>query len=288
MSEVADVVGKQVIIDGKVVAANEIGRCFYMDDQPVYEVIRLIDGVPMFFEEHMERMRSSCQLVGMPELPDDKHIKDWISVLCMSNSIYYYNIKLIASMSDDAGFSLLIYFLKTAYPEQSMYIDGIVTRTVERERNNPNAKILDLTFKDDMNKIMAETKSYELLLVNRDGLITEGSRSNVFFIKGSTVYTAPTKYVLAGITRRHIMEACRLAGADLQERALTADEIGQMEAAFMSGTSPRVLPIAKIDEISYNSSSNKLLKAIADAYDAMIKEYIEARGGRTSFEADCN
>ena len=46
---------------------------------------------------------------------------------------------------------------------------------------------------------------YEVLLVNRDGVITEGSRSNVFFIKSGEVYTPPTDAVLPGVTRTMII-----------------------------------------------------------------------------------
>ena len=39
--------------------------------------------------------------------------------------------------------------------------------------------------------------------------ITEGSRSNIFFLKDETLVTAPDNAVLNGITRKHILEICR-------------------------------------------------------------------------------
>ena len=41
-----------------------------------------------------------------------------------------------------------------------------------------------------------------------DGFITEGSRSNIFMVIGSTVLTSKVENVLPGITRQFIIKTC--------------------------------------------------------------------------------
>ena len=285
MNLIQDMDGEKAILDGVLLTAEQIEQQFCINEEPVYEVIRVIDGIPLFFEDHMQRMRNTCKLIGLSGLPEESTIKNLIAELCKANGTFYHNVKLIACASK-TGLTMLAYLLQTAYPPLDSYLAGVTTDVVRRERNNPTAKILDVEYKEDMHRIMTEMDAYELLLVNEEGLITEGSRSNVFFIKGNNVITAEAELVLAGITRSHVIEACKMAGASVQEKALSTDKLGMVDAVFMSGTSPRVLPISSIGSNSYKSADNPLLQAIANKYDAMIREYIEARGGRTSFEAD--
>ena len=112
--------------------------------------------------------------------------------------------------------------------------------------------MMDRELRDATNKAIREGDLYEVLLVNRDGIITEGSRSNVFFIKNGEVYTSPTDAVLPGVTRTIIIRIIEEAGIPLHYCAVKQDELSGFDAAFISGTSPKVLPIAYIGDISYD------------------------------------
>jgi branched-chain amino acid aminotransferase len=109
--------------------------------------------------------------------------------------------------------------------------------------------------------------------VNCSGEITEGSRSNLFFIKGNSVYTSPSKDVLMGITRQRIISICRKNGIGVNETAILADQVEFFDAAFISGTSPKVLPISTIDDYKY-STDNSLLLNIMEIYNNEIQNYI--------------
>ena len=49
------------------------------------------------------------------------------------------------------------------------------------------------------------------------------------------------------------------------------------DGLFITGTSPKVLPISSVDDIIFFSSKNPLIIAIKDAYDKLINEYIQSR-----------
>jgi branched-chain amino acid aminotransferase len=87
--------------------------------------------------------------------------------------------------------------------------------------------------------------------VNRDNCITEGSRTNIFFIRENRLFTAPDKLILSGITRKHILELCRENNIEVRYECVKANETDQYESAFMTGTSPVVLPFSSINDVKY-------------------------------------
>jgi branched-chain amino acid aminotransferase len=93
---------------------------------------------------------------------------------------------------------------------------------------------------------------YEALLVNENNLITEGSRTNIFFLKEETLITAPENVILNGITRKHILEICAENKIKVVFACVDADNIKEYEAVFMTGTSPIVLPFCCIDNQIFN------------------------------------
>ena len=88
--------------------------------------------------------------------------------------------------------------------------------------------------------------------MNENNLITEGSRSNIFFLKGDTLVTAPDNVILNGITRKHILEICRENQIIVELACVKAKEISKFDAVFMTGTSPTLLPFYCIEDKFFN------------------------------------
>jgi len=110
-------------------------------------------------------------------------------------------------------------------------------------------------------------------LVDRDGMITEGSRSNVFFVKGDVFYTAPASMVLEGITRQKVIECLTKLAFPVVEQAVKGNEIDKFDAAFLTGTSPKVLPVSAVGKQMFDVRNNAILK-LMDIYNQMIQNYI--------------
>ena len=240
----------------------------------VYEVIRVIDGVPLFFEEHINRLWSSIKLLGYKQPYDNATIRENILKLLEINRCYNYNVKIIINALDSEKPNLFVYYIVSDYPAEESYEKGVHTILYEAERENPNVKVIAATFRDKVNKSIKNAGAYEALLVNNRGEITEGSRSNVFFVKNDVFYTAPAEDVLVGITRSRIIQLCLELGYKIIEGPINVNFIENIDGLFMTGTSPKVLPIASIDSHRYNSGRNSAIKAVRDAYNELIDDYI--------------
>lgn len=239
-----------------------------------YEVIRLVDGVALFFEEHMERLWTSMKLLGYRQVFDDQLIKEHISRLLDANQAYNYNVKIIVNNLDGPRANLFVYYIQSSYPEDILYQQGVPAILYRAERRNPNAKLIAADFRLRINQSLREAQAYEALLVNPRGEITEGSRSNLFFVKGNTLYTPPARRVLEGITRKYIIKLSSQLGYRLVEEPVDLDFLKDVEGVFLTGTSPKVLPIASIDGHGYESTRIRPIRDLQAAYDDLIYDYV--------------
>ena len=239
-----------------------------------YEVLRVIEGVAIFYEDHYIRLVNSILSLGeVLNTPTDK-LKALIKELLSANQAENCNIK-IAVYNDNLIQNVLIYISKSYYPTDKQYEDGVNTGLLELERRDPNAKIVNTVYKEAVAKKMQIGNLYEILLVNNNGEITEGSRSNVFFVKGNKVYTAPESQVLKGVTRKYVIEAVKHSGLEIIEECVSRGSLKQIEGAFLSGTSIKALPILSIDSNKYRSGQLKTVLDIRSHFDKIIIQYIE-------------
>lgn len=86
----------------------------------------------------------------------------------------------------------------------------------------------------------------EALLV-RDGLVTEGTSSNVFVVSGGTLYTHPLANILPGITRRVVLDLAARAGIAAREEAVPLQHLRRADEVFITGTMTELQPIVAVD-----------------------------------------
>ena len=269
-------IGKNLILNGELIKLESTKVLESIKRDHLYEVIRVIDGVPLFFEEHFTRMKISSELLNMEILRNQEEIKQDIIKLIKSNSIKNENLKLISTELEDYGKIFLTCQINSFYPDKSYYSKGVHTILVDYERENPNAKLYLPKFKARIKEEIEEKQAFEALLVNESGNILEGSRSNIFFVAGNKIYTAKGKQVLLGITRLHILNICNKLNIELIEENINKKDLTKMDAAFMTGTSVNVLPIRSVDGINLESIKNPVVREIKDQYSLEMNNYILA------------
>ncbi len=250
------------------------------EDQSVYEVLRVIDGTPLFLTEHLNRLYRSLKILNLKDsfdLSSLQGLEKSIQKLIALNSLQNCNMKIIVShFHGERSLDCYGFFIPSNYPSQSAYENGVDAILYHGSRDNPNAKVYQSDLRENVAKALKETGAYEAILVNESGEISEGSRSNIFFVKKGTVYTSPAKQVLLGITREKVLQIMTEHGISYGVTEIYEKDIPQMDGVFMTGTSPKVLPIRIIDEMSYASASNSVIQKIMQEYDALIKKEIRS------------
>ncbi len=238
----------------------------------IYEVVRVMEGVPLFLEDHLARFFHSAWLCHLEVPMDRETIVRLLRELTAVNGVREGNIRFSWSWRPAGKF--LAGFIPHHYPGEEEYLLGVHCGLLAAERHDPNAKVVQAGLRQEADLMIREHGVYEVLLVNRDGNITEGSRSNVFFVKEGIFLTAPADEVLPGITRQKVLELIHREGLRVETRSMTLEELPHAEAAFLTGTSPKVLPICRAGQFSF-SPAHPLVNRLAEAYDAMMGDYIK-------------
>lgn len=268
-----DNVGKFYILNGELKEASNnvtaIKGC-----REVYEVIRIINGVPLYLKDHMARMEASIIAIGEKTGFNHQELSRLIKELLEANKSYNCNVKVISSYLEEKS-DLLLYISKSYYPKAEEYKKGVGVGLIQLERYNPEVKMVNHDYKKLVSQSIQSGGYFEVLLYSKDGSITEGSKSNVFFVMNGKVYTAPGYSVLKGITRQYVMEACRRAGYEVVEQFIKTDDLEKLDGVFLSGTSIKVLPVASVDKYGYHSSKNPVILAIGKEFNDMIEEYLK-------------
>ena len=118
-----------------------------------------------------------------------------------------------------------------------------------------------------------------MLLVDQEDNLTEGSRSNLFIVKGDKLYTSPAKNVLLGIVRSKVVDICRQQQIDIIEQKIPVSELNTIDGAFISGTGNDILPIASINNIALESIKNPIILTIMREYYRLVNQYIVSKKG---------
>jgi branched-chain amino acid aminotransferase len=255
--------GNSFVLNGELQSAGLFNNSMVYDGDSIYEVIRMVKGRPVFFHDHFERLNTSVKLQQKKMLTDFNSLRKDILTLAKSEKHKEVNVKIVFNYSITD--SCLLYLIEPLYPTGEQYKKGVKGTLVFAERKDPESKVINHKLRSEIyNKLLADG-AYEAILVNGSNCITEGSRSNIFFIKNQTLVTAPGKNVLSGITRKQILQLCRENGIDVKFDCIKSDEISEFDSVVMTGTSPVILPFYCIDD-TYFKPNHSLITTLRNMY----------------------
>ncbi|MFH1119220.1 MAG: aminotransferase class IV [Bacteroidota bacterium] len=264
--------------NGNLMAVSAFEEFFIPEQTYIYEVFRVIGGVPLFIEDHLDRFYQTTSLAGVDAECERNRLLAEIRSVIKANGPDEGNIKISVTPGKTRKQNLLIYYTPHIYPTSEQFANGVAVKLLEAERSNPNAKVMDISFRAETDNIKYHDEVFEVLLVDRNGFITEGSRSNVFFISGNEVITPPLEAVLPGVTRKQIISLCEANQIRLTETPVHRLDLESFNALFISGTSRKVLPVNKADELII-PVDNHLMKRIGGLFGNLVKAYIDIRKG---------
>ena len=265
----------------KLLPAEQCDDSFIRYGTTIYEVIRIKNCIPLFVEKYFVRLSLSALRAGLSLWIDAPELKKIITEVIEANCVTEEDsLKLVFSFDNtfygQKSNIFAAYMMRNNAPTEEQYKNGVHTVSLRAERDNPNAKIFNHSLRALTEKLIAKHNAYEVILVNESGFVTEGSRSNLFFIKEGTLYTSEVHKVLPGITRSNVLELAEKNSVPVVEKDIPYDEIASYDAAFITGTSRKILPVRTIDDIEYDVN-NQLLRNLMQWYYKLIDEYIESR-----------
>lgn len=221
----------------------------------IYDVIPLYDGKVFRLPDHLDRMQFGLNEVGIHYDVSQLNpiIDEAIARSPYSKSDAAVYIQVTRGTAPRAHA-----FPANTAPTVLLYVYPIDLSGFEN-------KLATVIFSEDYRWHRCDIKSTSLManvranneaklqganenLFVRNGLITEGTHTSVFFLKDQTLFTHPLdKHILPSITRKVVIEICREHGLFVEEVAIGINEIDDVEEAFLAGTTTQILAIGKLE-----------------------------------------
>ena len=264
MLDMNECYGKKFILNGDLTPAEMFDGKMVYEGESVYEVLRMVKGNPIFFHDHMERLLTSLKLQNKVPIADVTTLRKDIINLARSDKKREANLKIVFNYNNSIP-NYLVYFIEPVYPTEVQYQKGVKGVLFYAQRKDPGSKVIDHKLRSSISHKLMMEGGYEAVLVDENKMITEGSRSNIFFLKGETLVTAPDNMILCGITRKKILEICSEHNISVEFASVNVSDIKDYTAVFMTGTSPTVLPFNCIDNIFFNAKL-PLIKRLRELY----------------------
>jgi branched-chain amino acid aminotransferase len=163
---------------------------------------------------------------------------------------------------------------------QDLYQKGM--RVVVAHRPVNPTECLDPRIKslNYLNHIMAKTEGidfgcHEVIRLNMQGDVAEGSGDNLFMIKDGVVYTPPSDVgILEGITRGFVMSTlCPALGLKCVEKRFKLDELLAADEVFLTGSAAEIISVTQIDQ--YEGKTITSAKVISNGEGPLTRKLRE-------------
>ncbi|MFC4801304.1 D-amino-acid transaminase [Neobacillus sp. GCM10023253] len=248
--------GKFVDADDPVIPIDERGHQF---GDGVYEVIRIYNGKPFMLEKHVERLYQSAYAIKLQIDPDRDALKDTMLELIQKSGLINLDLYVQVTRGIAPRNHLFpecpVSVSMTVKPFRTIQIGekgAGVTLLPDDRWQNCYIKSLNL-----LPNILAKQSAYEKgfleAILIRDGKVTEGTSSNVYIVKNSTIITAPlSKHILSGITRMAVKDITIETGIPFIEKQFTPDEMIQADEIFITSTTMEIMPIVRVEDHEIN------------------------------------
>ena len=226
-----------------------------------FEVIRVYDGKPFAFEQHLTRLeRSALNL----RLPLDLEAIRADSGRLLAHAGAGPDHELLRIVVTRGGRRLLLTEPLPATPERVR----LASITYSPTRVLDGVKSLSYAANMLASRLARERGADEALLVTPHGRVLEAPTSSIFWVTDAQLHTPPlTEHILASITRGLVIE---LSGAT--ERECTLEDLLAADEAFLASTVREVQPVAELDHHRFPADSPVADRLAADVSARILAE----------------
>lgn len=247
------------------------------------------NGVQIFrLDDHIERMRQSCNILRIPFEFNTNKIKQTIIDLAKKNSVrgttyirplvYRSDLGLAPDIAGD--YDLAIYMIEM--PEYIPKEKGLSVCVSSWQRNADNA--LPPRTKATggyLNSALAIHDAHRAgfdsaIMLDSNGNVGEGAVMNLFMVKNDTLVTPSTDAdILEGITRRTVVQIAADLNIPTYERTISRSELYTADEVFFCGTAVEISWCRAIDNVEISNNIGSITKDIKTAFSNLAVTHTE-------------
>ncbi|VXC24605.1 aminotransferase class IV [Maribacter litoralis] len=251
---------EKVYLNGEIKDAHDakisvFDRGFIFGDG-IYEVIANINGRLFYYDAHLDRLKDGLKKINIEfdtsSLP--KAIDALISASNLKGQDYMLYIQITRGVAprkhaypETAIPTVMMFAFPKTLPDNNEVNAQVITRNDFRW-SRCDIKMTSLLGNVMLNDEAKQHDCYETIM-HRNGVFTEGSHCNLFFVKNGTVFTHPAdEFILNGITRIAVLELCKSLNIEVKETPIKTTDLLNVDEAFLTGTTVQIASIQQIDD----------------------------------------
>jgi D-alanine transaminase len=224
----------------------------------VYEVIPVFAGKPLRLTEHLDRLQRSMNKVSLKNPLTQQEWEEIFQTLLESNpggdrSIYLQVTRGAApirdlSFSADIEPTVFVMVNDIKPVDYAKLEKGIEAIAVDDFRWKAcDIKSVSL-IANVMIRLSANEQNVMDAIMVRDGLVTEGTASNIFLVHGGSISTPPkSDCLLPGITRDLVIDLALANGLTVEERDIKQGELETADEIWLTSSTREIAPVVKLD-----------------------------------------
>jgi len=249
----------------------------------VYEVVRWYEGFFFDMDSHLSRLKRSLRELRI--IWNDVELFPALSLeLIKQNNLENEPAMIYLQVTRGVAKRSHNFPSPDVPPTVYAYAWGFVPDSLSKESG------IKVMLKEDIRWSRCDIKSVALLantlsfqeasqiglkecIFVRNGLITEGSHSNIFFVIDGMLCTHPeSNHILSGVTRKNILRIAHEAGLKIREEAVQENRIRFIKEAFISNTSAEVTPVTVLGGNTIGDGvPGPVTKLIQEKFDREVK-----------------
>lgn len=228
----------------------------------VYETLRTYGGRFFMLAQHLARLQRSAGLIGLAvPIPEQQ----WPALLreaLSRNGLTDAHLRITLSRGEgELGLdpalcprpTLVVMARPIAQYPARLFEEGVPLTLAATRRNLAAALPPQIKSLNFLNNILAKREAvqagtFDALMLNAEGLLTECTTSNFFFVSGGRLYTPSVDCgILDGITREVVLTLAKENGLPAEEGRYPAEALAHAEEAFLTNTSMEIMPVRSLD-----------------------------------------
>ena len=241
----------------------------------LFETMRSYKNKIIYFDQHIKRILDSCRLICInPPYPAAK-LKSIIAETISINGFKDSYVRLTLSKSGKSTVTHVTAKKYTPYA-QGVYRRGFSTCVTNfRQDADSLFSRLKTTSRISYELALTEAKKKgfdEGLILNNNGYIAEGTRSNIFLVKEKMLFTPSVSCgCLEGITRRVIFVLAGKYKINIREGNFTIQDLYNAQEAFLTNSLMGVMPLSAVEKEKIGKGGTGLAKFFIEKYNSMLK-----------------
>jgi len=227
-----------------------------------FETLRAYRGRIFQMERHLERLTDSCDLIGLSSPIPRSRWQELLSESLQSNHLSEALLRITISRGEgEIGLDsslcthpTVVIMAKPYKPYPPDFRQYGVRLALANIRRNPIVAqppaVKSLSF---LNNILAKHEAsragcFDAVMLNLDGLLTECTTSNIFFVYRGQLCTPSTECgILRGVTRDVVMTLAKEEGLSVVEGSFTLEQLLAAEECFLTNSGMEVMPVSHVD-----------------------------------------